>query len=226
MIVTDGFQRANAAVLGNADTGQPWVMRPTAPLAPLGPPFVYIAQVPSVLGIASNRLTGFDSSRVHLATIDHGIADVNAVLTLALPFSPGSGAGMVVRWAGAAQFYVVVIYRRIDFPQNYYVVVHRVDGPTSVAEVVSGNTHGELAYVAPDSAAGAHTFGVVVTGNTWRFSWDGILNPTVAFSSQYNTATNHGVLQYFSVANIVEAYNGEASPLLGGGWSLAGLAVQ
>lgn len=216
-MIVDDYERADSAVsLGNAVTGEPWVVRPWAPHNGIGAGSP-VAQAPSVLGISGGRAYSTDASRLQIATIDHGTSDVDVTLTLALPFPRGEGAGMIVRWAGPTEFYEVVAYHGIT-SGDYAVLLRRVDGPASWADLLLGFGAPVLAH---DGAAGLHDFRIRAVGPTWSFGWDG--NDVGGFvDGDYLGATDHGIAQYFTTAPIIAAFNGSA---ISGGLRVGALAL-
>lgn len=207
MAVHDTFNRAdNATSLGTADSGQLWIPRLWAPHDAIDAP---IGQSTSVLGISSGAVIPGDGSHVHMATIDHGTAEVDAVLELLLPFPVGGGAGMVARWAGDTQFFEAFVYHDVSGPQTYTGYLRRVDGPSTVVVV------GTAPSLVANTASGTYQFAVSAVGDQWTFRFEGIVVGSFV-DNTYSGATHHGVLSYFSTAAIIDSYNGRAP----GGWSV------
>ena len=209
--IVDSFNRGNnASSLGVSDSGHTWIPRTQGPYIAAGPPLVYSPAGMSTLGIQGNKVYSTNSSRVNLATIDHEESDVDTVLTLNLPYGQGEGAGLVVRWQAAAQFYEVLAYHRITPPNHYYVVMRRMNSATSADDIVGGFASTPEIFLADQGSSGEHFFRVSAVGSRFRFYWDNDLKGEV-FSGSYSTATHHGVLQYFSTTPIIDAYNGALS---------------
>lgn len=212
MTIHDTFNRAdNATSLGTADSGELWVPRLWAPHdgndAPIG-------QSTSVLGISGGAVSAGDASHVHMATIDHGTAEIDVTLEMVLPFPAGTGAGMVARWAGDTEFFEAFVYHNAGGPQAYTGFLRRVDGPGTVVVV------GTAPSLAANTASGTYEFVVSAVGDQWTFRFEG--NVVGSFvDNTYSGATDHGVLSYFTTAAVIDSYNGR-SP---GGWSVGRIGM-
>lgn len=221
-VVSDSFNRANnPSSLGVSDSGHLWVARKQSPYIAAGPPLVYAPAGLSTMGILSGHAYSTDPTRGQVFTIDHGTPDVRTVLTLSLGFDPGTGMGMAVRWQGDAQFYEVFCYHRITSPQDYFVLVRRIDGPTTGVDLVGGIGPEPAIFLAPNGTSGDHEFGINVIGPRFSFYWDGESKGETE-DNAYPAATNHGLLQYFSSAPLINAFNGQASAA---GIQLGALAI-
>lgn len=201
--VTDTFTRSNGSVAAAAmDSGHTWTLQTQGPHDGT----TTITPGTSALAITSNQAHGNSSptDRMNIATVDHGASDVDITLDVILPFDTSTGAGIVFRWDGAADFWIYFLYKS-EIEANGYVTFLKKYTTAGMGTTVAGPTNN----MAASGATGTRTLRVVADGDTIETYFNGSLLYSSLGSQTHNqTATQHGLLGYLGDSStLFDNYN-------------------
>lgn len=167
VIVSDSFNRANNLLtLGNADTGQTWIV----------PADSQIAGTP-VWGIISNTAYVPVPVNKDIAFVDAGVADGTIQVTIATTGGAASDLGVVFRYVDNANFWYANIENITPSYNLWQVVAGSFNQPTT------GTT----------TVADGDVLSVVLSGTSITFKKNGTTLNTLT-DATFQTATRHGII--------------------------------
>lgn len=200
--IHDSFNRSGA--LGTADSGHVWTLQTQAPYDNLGAP---ITPGTSSFTLDGSYANGSSSSRMDIATIDHGTGNTTAEMTVVLGWPAGQGVGLVMRWDAAHEFWLFLLYRSLVNANGYMTFLQRwYTGPDTVDTV--GSTSG----VFSSGATGTATLQVTVSGTSISGTIVGVGGGQSTTSSFNQTATHHGIASYYAPTADIDSYLADGSP--------------
>lgn len=196
--IHDSFNRSGS--LGTADSGHTWTLQSQGPHNDAG---TVITPGTSSFSLDGSVANGSSTTRMDIATIDHGTPSTTIDVQVVLPWTAGRGVGVVFRHDAAAEFWIYMLYRSSG--SGYQTYLRKYTSSTT------WDTIGLTSNVLTSSATGTYTIRATPSGDSVGGTIVGVGGGQSATDTFNRYATHHGILSYFAPDGDITSYLADAA---------------